>query len=587
MSLYNEVRPIYLNEVKGQGNVVTQIRSILASGKIPNVVLFVGHRGTGKTSVARIFSKSINCEHPSDNGPCNSCETCKQIDANSSFDIIELDAASHNKVEDVHALIDATQYAPTGKYKVYIIDEVHMLSTAAFNALLKLLEEPPAYCRFILCTTEEHKVPVTILSRCRKFYFEKIELSVVIEKMATICAMRGIAYDTDALRIIAKRSEGCMRDAESLLEIFLDAGTISMKDVSEVLGTADEESIFGILSSTVKGDATCAIRLLRECSCRGKNLHGILKSLIEALSDSIYYLQTSDFSMVDNSEAYKQQLSQFASCVTVEKCLELMQGLTSVIPVMQKSNDTEFILETQILSLIHTESELTLLKKRVAKLASDLVETESALYEALREVSTNSSCVDAEPRKTLHQMPIDTTSTTQENILGPLEIENSTCPDNLVNLPREKSEIPPVAEASPTPEFFSLPAFNGDLPGDISVPTGTQIMGTISLFGNSNSQVESSLDASFLDTPTNASINAQTENTDFVPVTNEDTPFVEPEPSETTNEASNDEADSNLDEAEHSNEETHSTDMYANSLFAGFADLGDLPIIQTLFKSAK
>ena len=351
MSLYNEERPQKLSEVKGQENVVSQIRGILVSGNVPNCSLFVGPRGTGKTTAARIFARSLNCTHPTEDGPCNECESCKQILAEGSLDVVELDAASHNKVEDVHQIIESSSYAPLGKYKVYIIDEVHMLSISAFNALLKLLEEPPAHCKFILCTTEEHKVPVTIASRCRKFYFEKINLDVVAEKLSDICTRRNITFETDAIRMIARSSEGCMRDAESLLEIFLDAKKVDTESVAQILGTASEDTLFGLIQSVFSGDSLSINKFLSETVSRGRNLTLLTKSLIEALTDICYFLQSNgDVTAIDNSTSYKEAVRNTAPLLTVDHCIESINSLSEVLTSAQKSNNIEFFLKAKLFS---------------------------------------------------------------------------------------------------------------------------------------------------------------------------------------------------------------------------------------------
>ena len=198
MAIYNEYRPLTLEEVRGQEPIKNQLKAMFESGSVPNALLFVGPRGTGKTTIARIVARFVNCSDPHGD-PCNECESCKSILAGASPDVLELDAASNNKVDDVRAIIENAQYSPVGNMKVYILDEVHMFSQGAWNALLKILEEPPKNVLFILCTTEEQKIPATIVSRCRKMYFERVELSEIVDFMEDICEEKMKAYDKDAL----------------------------------------------------------------------------------------------------------------------------------------------------------------------------------------------------------------------------------------------------------------------------------------------------------------------------------------------------------------------------------------------------
>ena len=448
MSLYNEERPQKLSEVKGQENVVSQIRGILVSGNVPNCSLFVGPRGTGKTTAARIFARSLNCTHPTEDGPCNECESCKQILAEGSLDVVELDAASHNKVEDVHQIIESSSYAPLGKYKVYIIDEVHMLSISAFNALLKLLEEPPAHCKFILCTTEEHKVPVTIASRCRKFYFEKINLDVVAEKLSDICTRRNITFETDAIRMIARSSEGCMRDAESLLEIFLDAKKVDTESVAQILGTASEDTLFGLIQSVFSGDSLSINKFLSETVSRGRNLTLLTKSLIEALTDICYFLQSNgDVTAIDNSTSYKEAVRNTAPLLTVDHCIESINSLSEVLTSAQKSNDIEFILKSKLFSLMSY-------KAKVSELESELECLKDTLFGLVE------GDVTITPPKTPETATLLTTSSNDEEVT---------------------SEEIPVSDET----------FDDDnyLPGDVLLPEGTDIKGKISLFPNTASTI--------------------------------------------------------------------------------------------------
>ncbi len=357
MSLYNEVRPKTLNEVQGQNNIKNQLSSLFISGRIPNAMLFTGPRGTGKTTVARIVAKTLNCENGTAE-PCNECQSCKDIMSGKSMDVIELDAASNNKVEDVRSIIEKAQYKPLGKYKVFILDEVHMFSTGAWNALLKTIEEPPANCIFILCTTEEHKVPATIISRCMKFYFEKLQLDVVAEYLAQICDERGKAYDEDALKLIAQASEGCMRDALSIMESFFETDSLSTANVANTLGMSQENAIFDILMAISSGDASKAISTVRDVSRMGRNLQLLVKGLVGAISDAIFVKNGTDIDTLVNTAAYKQRLAEYVPQISVERCLELSKQFSSVYGALTKTPDADFLIETSIIGAIECEAEI-------------------------------------------------------------------------------------------------------------------------------------------------------------------------------------------------------------------------------------
>ena len=218
-ALYRKWRPASFQDVKGQEHIVQTLKNQIESGRVGHAYLFCGTRGTGKTSIAKIFARAVNCEHPVSGSPCNECEICRGIITGSSMNVVEIDAASNNGVENIREIREQVQYPPTeGKYRVYIIDEVHMLSTGAFNALLKTLEEPPAYVIFILATTEVNKIPVTVLSRCQRYDFKRISMETVAARLKELTKAEQIPAEERALAYLAKAADGSMRDALSLLD---------------------------------------------------------------------------------------------------------------------------------------------------------------------------------------------------------------------------------------------------------------------------------------------------------------------------------------------------------------------------------
>lgn len=285
-TLYRKYRPKNFSEIIGQKHIVQTLSNAVKNGRVGQAYLFTGPRGTGKTSIARIFAKTINCMDLKDAVTCEKCENCQLINENKSLDIIEIDAASNTGVDNIRELRETIALPPTSlKYKVYIIDEVHMLSTGAFNALLKTLEEPPAHVVFILATTEIHKVPATILSRCQRFDFTRLPIENIIEKLSLIAKEEKIKIDGDSLEMIAIAAEGGMRDAESLLGqvIALEDKNITKKEVEEILGTADRKFSQEITAMIVEKDATGAIRRINELLRDGYDLQVFTKSLVNYL----------------------------------------------------------------------------------------------------------------------------------------------------------------------------------------------------------------------------------------------------------------------------------------------------------------
>lgn len=273
-ALYRKFRPQEFEDVKGQEHIVTTLKNQIKADRIGHAYLFCGTRGTGKTTIAKIFAKAVNCEHPVDGSPCGECPSCKAISAGTSMNVIEIDAASNNGVDNIREIREEVAYSPTeGKYKVYIIDEVHMLSIGAFNALLKTLEEPPSYVIFILATTEAHKIPITILSRCQRYDFKRITIDTIAARLSELMEAEQVEVEEKAIRYIAKAGDGSMRDALSLLDqciAFYLGQKLTYDHVLEVLGAVDTEVFSQMLRKIMEKDIPGVIGLLEELIIQGR-----------------------------------------------------------------------------------------------------------------------------------------------------------------------------------------------------------------------------------------------------------------------------------------------------------------------------
>ena len=265
-ALYRKFRPTVFEDVKGQEHIVTTLKNQIRADRIGHAYLFCGTRGTGKTTIAKIFAKAVNCEHPVDGSPCGECETCKAIAAGASMNVIEIDAASNNGVDNIREIVEEVAYSPAaGKYKVYIIDEVHMLSIGAFNALLKTLEEPPSYVIFILATTEVHKIPITILSRCQRYDFRRITIDTIADRIRELTGIEKVPIEDKAIRYIAKTADGSMRDALSLLDqciAFHFGQELTYDKVLDVLGAVDTEVFSRLLRAVLEEDVSKTLAIL-------------------------------------------------------------------------------------------------------------------------------------------------------------------------------------------------------------------------------------------------------------------------------------------------------------------------------------
>ena len=287
-ALYRKFRPDNFSDVKGQDHIVTTLKNQIKANRIGHAYLFTGTRGTGKTTIAKIFARTVNCENPVDGNPCGECRTCKAIASGSSMNVIEIDAASNNGVDNIREIVDEVSYSPAeGKYKVYIIDEVHMLSIGAFNALLKTLEEPPSYVIFILATTEVHKIPITILSRCQRYDFKRISIDTIADRLKDLMRQEQVDVEEKAVRYIAKTADGSMRDALSLLDqciAFHFGQELTYDKVLDVLGAVDTEVFSRLLRVVLAGDVTGAISLLEEIVMQGREL-------TQFIADFTWYLR--------------------------------------------------------------------------------------------------------------------------------------------------------------------------------------------------------------------------------------------------------------------------------------------------------
>lgn len=409
MSLYNEERPGRFTEVLGQEITVRQMKRKLAEGRFPQTALLTGPRGTGKTTCARIIAKALNCERPGKDGePCCECASCLAVDKGASPAVIEMDAATRSGVDDVRSLIAESAYVPAGNRKVFILDEVHMFSTAAWNALLKTLEEPPRDATFLLATTELHKVPATVLSRCVRFEFRTIPKAVLLEHLKGICAERGVKAEEGALGLIARASDGCARDALSLLEQFLGFEEVGEETVRECLGVPPADAAYDLLDAIAAGNLEAALSVVGECEDRGRSLLLFTKSVLETLTDALSAKAT-------GRDGGERQRALVASCGEA-RLAEMSDAFLAAYPVLAKNERLSFYLKAAVTGLVSTQSALSRLEARVGELSARLSD---ACASALQKGEETQPARDQEPAGEPKEEPGDLVQEAEEPAEAP------------------------------------------------------------------------------------------------------------------------------------------------------------------------
>jgi DNA polymerase-3 subunit gamma/tau len=373
-------RPMRFEDVAAQNHVTVTLRNALATGRLAHAYLFSGPRGVGKTTTARLLAKAVNCLHPKDYNPDNECDICREITEGRSFDVLEIDGASNRGVEEIRNLRESVRYAPAkGTYKVYIIDEVHMLTKEAFNALLKTLEEPPLHVLFIFATTEIHKVPATILSRCQRFDFRRIAVDEIIANLKTIAREEEVQIDSDALLLIAKKGDGSLRDSQSLFDqvVSLCGRQISRKEILQSLHFVDEEMFFRVTDLIKVKDTKGAVDLVEEIMRGGHDIKEFLAGLAEHLRNILIVRTTGGTSLVEASDVHKNRFSEEAKFFSSADLLRLIRLVNLTEAAIRWSAQPRFKLEADLIQMISmpTAPEIADLLQRIEELKKKLNNT--------------------------------------------------------------------------------------------------------------------------------------------------------------------------------------------------------------------
>ncbi len=368
-------RPALFEQVVAQEHVTRTLQNAISGGRVANAYLFSGPRGVGKTTTARIFAKALNCEKGPTPTPCNVCTHCVEIAAGRSMDVMEIDGASNRGIDEIRNLRENIRYAPaSSRYKIYIVDEVHMLTTEAFNALLKTLEEPPEHVVFIFATTEPHKVPATILSRCQRFDFKRIPIQVIMNQLQVICEEEKITIGEDALRLIAKKADGSMRDAQSILDqmISFAGNEVSLDDVLKSLGIIHQDLYFEFTDLLKSGNVHKAMEFVDRFIVQGLDISGFLIGLIEHFRNKLFVLASKSDKLLDVSAAYKERYLKELGDFSEEDLLRYIEVVSQTEVTIRRSPNPRIRLEMMVVKLIKMGRSVTIgeLVERLKKIES-------------------------------------------------------------------------------------------------------------------------------------------------------------------------------------------------------------------------
>ena len=418
-ALYRKWRPTSFEEVRGQDHIVKTLKNQINSGRIGHAYLFCGTRGTGKTSIAKIFARAVNCEHPVDGSPCGECSMCRQIAEGASLNVVEIDAASNNGVENIRDIREQVQYPPTdGRYRVYIIDEVHMLSIGAFNALLKTLEEPPSYVIFILATTEVHKIPITILSRCQRYDFKRISIDTIAGRLAELTQAEQIDVDDRALRYVARAADGSMRDALSLLDqcvAFHFGEKLTYDNVLEVLGAVDNRVFSKLFQAVLASDTKACIREIEEMIIQGRDLSQLVNDFVWYMRNLLIAKTTDEpGDMLDMSEENLAVLKEEAAGVDTETLMRYIRIFSELSGQLRYASQKRILVEIAFIKLTMPSMEqnldsilqrITLLEQKMQEMPDNLQKLASLAPAAGQAASSKTAVVETPPEPKTVSLP--------------------------------------------------------------------------------------------------------------------------------------------------------------------------------------